>query len=104
MEKVRLAGDLELNCDNENKQDGEDTLEEWLPEWFLEWRGQKVRPGNNVDSGLRYEWITFQLLLSTFPVPVPVQGGTGHAEVRDTDPALRNEGKDSEMEKKQPGW
>ena len=27
MEKVRLAGDLELNCDNENKQDGEDTLE-----------------------------------------------------------------------------
>lgn len=36
MEKVRLAGDLELSGDSDNRQGGEDTREERVPEWVLE--------------------------------------------------------------------
>lgn len=53
--------------------------------------------------------MTFQSLLSTFPVPGPmqVQGGPGHTEVRDTDLALKNGGKDPEIDNHRPddkGW
>lgn len=45
----------------------------------------------------------FLLLLMTFAVPGPVRGGTGHAEVRDTHPTLRNGGDDPKIENHHPG-
>lgn len=48
--------------------------------------------------------MTFQSLLSTFPVPGPmqVQGGPGHTEVRDTELALKNGGEDPEIDNHRP--